>query len=182
VKVAFLEREYGLTFPLAAGAVAATATSAAGSTSEISPCLTIGHRAASFAHEGVIITEGISRVHSTPASSSRLKRAGEAKARAKAAPRLAATLTVACPPNTIDYCRGNAVLTLRGRHGARIGVGTFDLAPGQLATLDVSLSSTAARLLARHPRLAARLVVNARDGDHRTRARKTQRTIKLALP
>jgi hypothetical protein len=181
VKVGTFEREYGLTFGAAAGAVAMTATSAAGSTSEISPCLTIGHRAASFAHEGVIITEGVSPVRSPPASSSRVTRAGEARAHARVVQRPAATLALACPPNTIDYCRGTAVLTLDGRNGSKIGRASFDLAPGQLATLSVPLSSRAALLLARHRRLETQLTIDARDGRRRSGSRRTHRAIRLQL-
>jgi hypothetical protein len=144
--------------------LSATATAADGSTSELSPCLTLGRKAPSFAKSGVIPTS-----HTIGVTSSTTGRTPKAQPAAKhkpkgtrGTPRL--SLPLFCPPLTTRSCTGSFVLRRTGRHGEVIAHGRFKLAPGQLASTNRSVPSRVLAALRSHHRLHARLTITAHDG------------------
>ena len=176
-----------LTLPHAAGAVTLTATAPDGSTSELSPCLSVGHKAASFTGKGVGVPGGTVTATSPPAAGSAADiptatttdaNHGAAAKSKKHALRLTATVRPFCPPVTTGYCAGTIVIRQASNHRtiARL---KFKLAPGQLGTLTFKLSNALTKLLEHAHRI--RLTSTIAAHDHARRAHHKTTTKRLAL-
>ena len=153
-----------------------TATAADGSTSELSPCLMLGQKAASFTGSGVTPTSHTLTVTTSPGPA---RDARDAAARKSKAKRARIALALFCPPRTTRYCAGSFVLRRSGRHGSVIARGKFKLAPGQVATIDRTLPSGVLAQLEHHHRLRARLTITARDRAKHPHHKRT--TAKITL-
>lgn len=178
-----------LSFDAASGAVTATATAPDGSTSEFSPCLTIGDRAATFVGDGVTLPDKTVTTTSSTASAARAsakrKPGAEHKPSAKHKPgatgkhvTTVATLRPFCPPVTKRYCEGVAVLAASA-HGKALARFTFKLAPGELGTVKVRLPAALAERLARAHRLKLTLTIRARDGAKHPHRKRTVERVTL---
>jgi CSLREA domain-containing protein len=168
---------HGPTF-VAHPAFTVTATAADGSTSELSPCLTLGRRAPSFTSSGVSATsKTIAVTTTTPAGARDSASATAASARPAAKrPRPTATLRLLCPPVTIHSCSGTFRLATTGRSPITIARRSFRLAPGQVASFALPIPRRLLTSLKRSHRAHVLLAVDARDGArHRHRKRTTDR-------
>jgi hypothetical protein len=146
---------FALSVPAGPGAVTLTATAADGSTSELSPCLSVGHKAPSFSATGVDVPGATVDATSpvppkTATGAPKASSAGAAKTAAikkSSAPTLlTATVRPFCPPVTTGYCEGTMVIRQSSNH-QKISALTFKLAPGQLGTLTFRLSAALTKLL-----------------------------------
>jgi hypothetical protein len=130
----------------ASGAITVTATSPDGSTSEFSPCLTIGHKAASFTTDSVSVPG--STVDASPSTSSSTasdETRSNARTAAKAtktvkAVRLVATFRPFCPPVTVRLCAGTAVIREAANHAKLVDL-RFKLVPDELGAYTFTLSN-----------------------------------------
>jgi hypothetical protein len=155
-------------------ALTATATAADGSTSEFSPCLTIGRTAPQFTNIGVTVpNSAIVAAPPTPSpaadSSPGWTPAGEAGIARVTRPKLVATLRPFCPPITTGSCAGTIVLkTTAGRRHPAIGIfhSSFALAPGQLGTLTFALPNAILRVLRHARQIPVSATLVAHDGQH----------------
>ncbi len=175
---------FTITAPKGSGSVfTLTATAPDGSTSEFSPCLTLGHSAPSFARHGVTVP--IQTVTVSPAGSGGAADRAAAVAAAKkkkkptvAAKRLTASIGLFCPPVTTGYCAGTAVVRDVSTH-ALVARLAFKLAPGQLHTRTYRLSRALSKRLVHARRLRLTVVITARD--HAKRAHHKRTTARLRL-
>ncbi len=154
-----------------------TATAPDGSTSEISPCLTLGHKAPSFTATGVSVPGSIVIVTST-SDATDIGAGVAAASKRKWSARLSAIVHPFCPPVTTGYCAGTIVIRMASnrRTIARL---KFKLAPGQLGTLTFPLSRTVTKLLERGHRI--RLTATIAAHDHAKRAHRKTETERLIL-
>lgn len=158
-----------------------TATAADGSTSELSPCLTLGHRAASFTGSGVSPTsKTIPVTTAPPAGASHSAAAASARPAAKRA-RPTATLRLLCPPVTIRSCSGSFKLATTARHPITIVRRRFRLAPGQVGSFALAISGHTLASLKRFHRLRVLLTVDARDGGRHRHRKRTRARLTLVL-
>ena len=157
-----------------------TATSADGSTSELSPCLTLGHHAPSFARSGVGPTSKTIAVTPSPLAVGDIRGLGETP-RSKKPERLVATLRLLCPPVTARYCAGSFRFVTFGRHGMLIARRHFKLVPGQVLAVKLPVSKRLLATLKRAHRVHTLLTVIARDGKRHPDRKKTKAKITLIL-
>ena len=167
--------------PLLLSAITATATSGDGSTSEFSPCLSMGHHAAGFARAGVSLPEGsvaVGTVTTGKPATVRLRRAALTAARTSL--KLTATLRPFCPPVTVGYCAGTLVLRRPSSRKpfARL---QFKLVPGQLGTLGAKLPGTLSSILGRSHRARVVAAISAHDGARHAHRKTTSRSLTLAF-
>ncbi len=165
--------DLAMTFPATpAGedAVSATITAPNGSTSEFSPCLTLGHRAESFPASAVTATSSTITVAPSPSTTADLAAAGpQLQTRSVAQERSAkvttahGTLRLFCPPITTGGCTGSFRLTFPERHPAAIAHGRFTLAPGEVEPIKITLTGTRLTQLQRAHRMRVVLTTNAHD-------------------
>jgi Carboxypeptidase regulatory-like domain len=172
---------FTITAPRGSGSVLTlTATAPDGSTSEFSPCLTLGHSAPSFAKHGVTVP--IQTVTVSPAGSGaaadRAAAAAAAKKPTAAAKRLTASIGLFCPPVTTGYCAGTAVVRDASTH-ALVARLALKLAPGQLHTPTYRLSRALSKRLVHARRLTLTAVITARD--HAKHAHHKRTTARLRL-
>jgi hypothetical protein len=163
-----------LHFSGASGPVTTTVTAPDGSTSEFSPCLTIGHAAPAFTKSGVWFPGSLSDIDVVGTSGGHA--ADRSVATVAAAHKLTATLQPFCPPVTTNYCAGTIALKA-GR--TKIETLTLKLAPDSLGALTFKLSGSLAKKLERVHRIALTATIQVRDGanpDH-----KKTRTQRLEL-
>ena len=158
-----------------------TATSADGSTSELSPCLTLGRHAPSFIRSGVSPTSKTIAVTPPPLTVGDTARAPGATATSKKPERLVATLRLLCPPVTARYCAGSFRFIAFGNHGVLIAHRSFKLVPGQVLTTKLPISKRVLAALKRAHRVRTLLTVIARDGKRHPDRRKTKAKLTLIL-
>lgn len=168
------------------GALTATATSSDGSTSEFSPCLTIGHTAATFTRSGVTIPGATIDASSltTTGSKSDITRAARAITAKKKRPpptaRLLATLRPFCPAVTTGHCTGT-ILIRQPSQTTVIARLKLKLAPDDLGTLTLQLSKTLTKLLERAHRVKLNAKINAHDNAKRANHRTTTAHLTLLI-
>jgi hypothetical protein len=177
--VGFFQASAALSFAHASGAVSATATAPDGSTSEVSPCLTIGHKAPLFKSTGVTVPGGSLNARSSPKSGALDAQAAKAPIKKRAAV-LSAVLRPFCPPITTRSCAGTIVLRQASNHKtvARL---RFKLAPGQLGSLNFHLQVALAKLLRRAHLVRLTATISAHDGARRAHHKSTSARLKLRL-
>jgi hypothetical protein len=175
LSVSLAEADFTLTFdqmPAGSDGVTATATAPDGSTSEFSPCFTIGGRPPSYANAGVGPLSGTVAI--SPAGPS-----GAAKDVAVAAAKAGkghGTLLLACPVSAIKYCRGTFKLKLSGRTIAR---GGFKMPAGYVHPVTITVSGNLFVQLERRHQLTAKLTTTARDGARHHNAKVRRLSIRL---
>jgi hypothetical protein len=181
---------FSLRFPTAAAgdnAVTATATAPDGSTSEFSPCLTLGHKTHLFKTDGVTPTAttipviigpfvGFAQsVMAHPAQDAAIvaARAAGAEQTTKAQSGHG-TLDLFCPPGATGYCQGTFVLQTKAKPGELIASGAFKIVPDEVQAVKLTLTGKLMAGLEYSHRLAAVLTTNAHDGatgpDHKNTA------------
>jgi hypothetical protein len=166
--------------PAVAGdrAVTATATDSSANTSEFSPCLTIGHNAASFTATGVsvasstipvTITTGPARDLASTAAANKKPLTGRGY------------LQIVCPPLTTGACTGAVALATTGHPTVLLVRKHFSLKPGQGETMSFNHPAGLLHPLQRTHRLGAKVAINAHDGaKHRhTKLTVTRLTLRL---
>ena len=154
-----------------------TATAADGSTSELSPCLMLGHKAPSFTRSGVSTTSSTITVTTASAPGAR-----DRAARAAAKPTHAtATLRLLCPPVTTRFCAGRVTLATTGRTRITIARRSFRLAPGQVGSFALPISAHLLATLKRSHRIHATLLVDAHDGARHQHRKRTKARLTLIL-
>ncbi len=175
----------GIRFTLAfsaapAGQHAVTATADDGSTSEFSPCLTIGHNARSFSKSGVTSTSSTVAITTTTAAAVRDAAAGNRPAKHKTTAH--GSMVVLCPPITTGSCTGKLVLATTGRRATTLVRNHFKLAPGQGDTITFKLPANLLSRLERVLRIAAKATINAHDAakHHNNKTTVTKLTLRLA--
>jgi hypothetical protein len=156
-------------------AATATSTGPDGSTSEFSPCLTMGTSAPAFVKSGVTAPGGLSVGGSSgpltdDSLSARLAAAFAAVARARAKPVPAtATIHPFCPPITTGSCTGTLRLNTVGHRAITIVARKFRLAPGELITIAFRIPAAVQKRLRREHRIRVRVTIAAHDGAGHTR-------------
>ena len=167
-------------------AVTATSTGPDGSTSEFSPCLTMGTSAPAFVKSGVTVPGGVSAGGSsgTARDDSLFARlvapvAVAASVRTKAVP-TTATIHPFCPPLTTGSCTGKLRVTTVGRGRLTLVARKFKLAPGELIAIDFRIPATVRKLLRREHRIRVRVTITAHDGAGHTRTTATVVTFAAA--
>ena len=152
-------------------AVTATVTAPDGSTSEFSPCLTLGHHARIFNNNGVVPTTSTIPVTATPGTAADASPSA-ATAKAKAS-RGHGTLILLCPPITTGYCKGALTLKTTGKHPFTIAQHSFKIKPGFAAGITFTLPTSLFAKLKHARRMPVKATTVARDGakhpHHRTR-------------
>jgi hypothetical protein len=164
-------------------ALTATATADDGSTSEFSPCLTIGRQALAFAQHGVQVQDSRVDLTPTPPQSQATDAAASRHATTKHRT-LYGTLHVFCPPRTARACTGSVLLVVPARNGQKaltIALIKFKLAPGQLAALRFQLPAAALKRFAHTHYLRALATVTAHDGAKHPKRRTGHKTMILML-
>ena len=162
-------------------AFALTATASDGSTSELSPCLTLAHRAPSFTGRGVTPTETALTVTSgaTPTADTERAVVGETKRRQPNRAHL--RLTLFCPPITTRRCTGAFTLTTTLRHGTLTTRRRFKLAPGQVSAVQLAIRPIELTALERTHRLHAMLHIAAQDGARHPHHKRTTARLTIRI-
>lgn len=173
--------QFTLAFPAASPgqhAVTATATADDGSTSEFSPCLTIGHSARSFSQAGVTPTSSNVPITTT----TKTARPAAARKAAKTKTTAHGVLQLLCPPLTTGSCTGMLVLATTGRRPVAFVRNHFKLAPGRGETITFTLPAGLLSRLERAHRLAAKATITAHDAakHHNHKTTVTELTLRLA--
>ena len=169
--------------PAAAGdhAVTATATASDDSTSELSPCLTIGRTALSFNQSGVIPTSPTVTV--TTSATSLPAAAQVAAAPKKPAKRKTTTargfLQLLCPPITIGSCTGT--LALAGPNAVTLIRSRFKLSAGQGDPITLRVPASLLTRLEHHDRLRAVATITAHDNAGQQHTKTTHTKLALLL-
>ena len=179
-----------LTLPHTVGAVTVTATAPDGSTSELSPCLTAGHKAASFTAKGVGVPGGTVNTTSSPAggapdiptsATAATHIQAAAKHKHKQPTRLRALVRPFCPPITTGYCAGAIIIRQTSNHHTLARL-KFKLAPGQLGTLTFALSKTLTNVLRHSHHVALTSTITAHDANKHHRTTSADLSLKLPRP
>ena len=160
--------------------VTVTATADDGSTSEFSPCLTIGHAARSFGKSGVTPTANTITVTTTTSPAPAPDRAATRES-AKAKPTAHGILQLLCPPITTGSCTGTLVLATTGRGAIVLARKHFKLAPGEGLTITFAIPASLLKRLQRAHRLAAKATITAHDAAKHHNHKTTITTLTLRL-
>lgn len=172
VAVSLTQTTTTLTFGHATGAVTATATSSNGSTSEFSPCVTIGQPVASYTKNGVTPTGSTIAVSTSGTQSGSL----DIAAATDVAKHAHGTLRLFCPPITTRYCQGSFTLKTAGKNTSLVGKASFKLAPGQVKSFVLTITGKLLTQLKVHRHLSAVITITSHDGakhpHHKTATRK----------
>ena len=174
--------QFTLAFPAASPgqhAVTATATADDGSTSEFSPCLTIGHSARSFSKAGVTPTSSNVPITTTTKTA---RHAAAARKAAKTKTTAHGIVQLLCPPITTGSCTGTLVLATTGRRPVTLVRKHFKLAPGRGDTITFTLPASLLSRLERVHRIAAKATITAHDAakHHHHKTTVTKLTLRLA--
>lgn len=161
---------FTLTFPPAAAgdeAITATATAPDGSTSEYSPCLTIGHKTHFFKNHGVTPTSTTIAVSAaaSPAADTASVLASTSNARQTSKGKRAhGALNLFCPPGTTGHCSGTFAVKTRGSPSERFAHGAFKILPDEAHVVILTIAGKLLARLERAHRLRAVLTITAHDG------------------
>ena len=165
LSVSLAESDFKLSFnslPVGGGydAVTATATTTDGSTSEFSPCFTIGSHPDPFVKLGVAPASATLAVSTaaTPAL------AGDGAAVAATREKGHAKLLLSCPVSAVKYCQGTFGVTAGRRVIAR---GRFKILPGYVHQVRITIGGKLMSELERKHHLRATLSATVRDGAKR---------------
>ncbi len=179
---------FSLHFPAAAAgdrAITATATAPDGSTSEFSPCLTIGHHSHSFKTVGVTPTAATIPVTIMTTTKSAKDAAIRVATVAKAKPTSKVTsahgtLSLFCPPSTTGYCQGTFALGTSGKAGRQIAAGPFKILPGDVHAVTLTITGTLLATLGHAHRVRVVLKTTAHDGSKPPEHKNTTTRITLS--
>ncbi len=168
VSVSLAESDFAFTVdPLPTGpgydTVTATATAPDGSTSEFSPCFTIGSHPDAFTRLGVAPT-GTTVAIST--SSTATAAAASATA-ASAGKRGHGILLLSCPASADKYCRGTYELRTTGRRPRTIATGRLKIIPGYVQAVALTIAGKLLAQLEKAHKLTAELTTKAKDAAKR---------------
>jgi hypothetical protein len=158
--------------PQGQDAVTATETSSNGSTSEYSPCLTLGKALASFSQAGVGPTSNTLPISPTKPAAADATAAAVVK-------RGYGRLLLLCAATTTRYCKGTYILAMPGKHPQRIARGNFKIVPGCVKTVALTITGKALTTLQRAHHLTARLTTTAHDGAKPAHHKNTDTKVKL---
>lgn len=158
-----------------AQAFALTATSAAGDTSEISPCIKLGQNLNEFAHAGVVI-QGASVTQTT--SSAALDLAAAARATRKHVT-YRGSLYLFCPPKTTGRCAGSITIRTTGRPSRLIAVISLRLKPDRTGATGFPIPASIAQTLAAGRTATILVTIKAHDSAKPAHRKTTQ--VRLAL-
>ena len=179
LKVSLAQSEFNLKFnPLPAGpgydSVTATATAPDGSTSEFSPCFTIGSHPDPFYKLGVAPTN--TTVAVTTASS-----VVPAATTSAVMPGMGhSTLLLYCPASASKYCRGTFTLRTSGAGGKTIARGGFKTIPGYVHPVNLTVTGKLLAKLERKHKLRVQLTTKARDAAKRHNHKDRRITVTLS--
>jgi len=170
---------FTMSFPHAAAgdqAVTATTTGSSGDTSEFSPCLTIGHSAASFTKSGVTTPGNTITITTTTGPA---RDPGVARAAATRPLTAHGYLQIVCPPITTGSCVGTVRLATTGGHAVTLVLAHFKLKAGQGKTFRFKLPAALFQRVKRAHRVAAKATISAHDGAKPAHHKNTTRKLTL---